>query len=65
MAGAVAVRARRAAVQHCGISPDNKFFVDVYQTHNEPPATQVVDMTGKVVAQLAKSDMTQVRADSV
>ena len=25
----------------CGISPDNKFFVDVYQTHNQPPATQV------------------------
>src|SRR5688500_9473094 len=22
----------------CGISPDNKFFVDVYQTHNVPPA---------------------------
>ena len=27
----------------CGISPDNKYFVDVYQTHNQPPATRVVD----------------------
>lgn len=43
----------------CGISPDNKFFVDVYQTHDVPPATRVVDATGKVVAELAKSDMTK------
>ena len=27
----------------CGISPDNKYFVDVYQTHNTPPATRLVD----------------------
>ena len=25
----------------CGISPDNKYFVDVYQTHDTPPATRV------------------------
>src|SRR6185503_20275152 len=43
----------------CGISPDNKYFVDVYQTHDEAPATQIVDTTGKVVAQVAKSDMTK------
>jgi dipeptidyl-peptidase-4 len=43
----------------CGISPGNTFFVDVYQTHNQPPATQLVDMTGKVVAQVAASDMTK------
>jgi dipeptidyl-peptidase-4 len=43
----------------CGISPDNKFFVDVYQTHDQPPATQLVDMSGKAVAQVAKSDMTK------
>ena len=48
-----------AGAGNCGISPDNKFFVDVYQTHNQPPATQVVDMTGKVVAQIAKSDTTK------
>ena len=44
----------------CGISPDNKYFVDVYQTHNQPPASQVVDATnGKVLSQLGKSDMTK------
>jgi dipeptidyl-peptidase-4 len=43
----------------CGISPDTKYFVDVYQTHDQPPATQLVDMTGKVLAQVAKSDMTK------
>ena len=44
----------------CGISPDNKYFVDVYQTHDDPPATQVVDATsGKVVAQVATSDLTK------
>ena len=44
--------ARRAAVAaapggpaagSCGISPDNKYFVDVYQTHDTPPATRLVD----------------------
>ena len=29
----------------CGISPDNKYFVDVYQTHDMPPATRLVDAT--------------------
>lgn len=43
----------------CGISADNKFFIDTYQTHNTPAATQLVDMTGKVVAQLAKADTTK------
>ena len=43
----------------CGISPDNRYFVDVYQTHDIPAATQVVDGSGaggKVLAQLAKAD---------
>lgn len=43
----------------CGISPDNKYFVDVYQSHNVPPATRLVDAaTGTPVAELAKSDLT-------
>jgi dipeptidyl-peptidase-4 len=41
----------------CGISPDNKYFIDVYQTHDTPPATRVVDAAGKVVAEIAKSDI--------
>jgi dipeptidyl-peptidase 4 len=43
----------------CGISPDNAYFVDVYQTHDTPPATRLVDARGKVVADLAKSDLTK------
>jgi dipeptidyl-peptidase-4 len=44
----------------CGISPDNKFFVDVYQTHNVPPATRLVDAsTGKTIGELAQSDVTR------
>jgi dipeptidyl-peptidase-4 len=39
------------------ISPDNKYFTDVYQTHDQPPATRLVDMTGKVVKELTKSDL--------
>ena len=38
------------------ISPDNKYFVDVYQSHDQPAATRVVDISGKVVADIAKSD---------
>ena len=44
----------------CGISPDNKYVVDVYQTHDTPPATRLVDAaTGKLVAELAASDLTK------
>ena len=48
-----------AGAGSCGISPDNKHFVDVYQTHNTPPATRLVDSAGKVVAELAASDLTK------
>ena len=41
------------------LSPDGKYFTDIYQTHDQPPATRLVDMTGKVVAELAKSDLTR------
>jgi dipeptidyl-peptidase-4 len=48
-----------AGAGSCGISPDNKYFVDVYQTHNTPPATRLVDSAGKIVAELAASDLTK------
>ncbi len=49
-------------VPDTAISPDNSYFIDVYQTHDTPPATQVVDAgNGAVVAQLAASDMSQYR----
>ena len=41
------------------LSPDNKFFTDVYQTHDTAPATQLVEASGKVVAQLAASDLSK------
>ena len=43
----------------CGIAPDNRHFVDVYQTHDSPPASRVVDADGKIVAEIAKSDLTR------
>ena len=41
------------------ISPDNKYFVDIAQTHDVAPFTQLVDMKGKVIETLAKSDLTK------
>jgi dipeptidyl-peptidase-4 len=46
--------------QSCGISPDNKYFIDVYQTHDTPPATRLADaVTGRTIAELAASDLTK------
>lgn len=41
------------------ISPDGKYFIDIAQTHNTPPVTNLVDAKGKVLAELAQSDMTK------
>jgi dipeptidyl-peptidase-4 len=47
----------------CAISPDNKYFIDVYQTHDAPPATRIVDAArGTTVADLAQSDTTKFAA---
>jgi len=47
-------------VTAASISPDNTYFVDVYQAHDRPPASQLADAkSGKVIAQLAKSDTTK------
>ena len=37
-------------------SPDGKYFVDVAQTHDQPPFTTLIDSDGTTVATLAKSD---------
>ena len=59
MAGAAGGRGRGGAGS-CGIAADNKHFVDVYQTHNTPPATRLVDAaSGKVVADVVASDLTK------
>jgi dipeptidyl-peptidase-4 len=39
------------------ISPDGKHFVDIAQTHDIPPFTNLLEHKGKIVAELAKSDM--------
>ncbi|MEB2775853.1 alpha/beta fold hydrolase [Algoriphagus sp. D3-2-R+10] len=41
------------------ISPEGKYFVDVAQTHEIAPITNLMDAKGKVVAELAKSDMSK------
>jgi dipeptidyl-peptidase-4 len=56
--GGGAAAAMRGRGQPCGISADDKYFIDVYQTHDVPPATRLVDASGKVIAELAASDMT-------
>ena len=44
----------------CGVSPDSKYFVDIYQTHDTPAATRVADAkTGQTVAELAAADLTK------
>jgi dipeptidyl-peptidase-4 len=41
------------------LSPDAKFFTDVAQTHDQAPVTRLRDANGKVVAELATSDLTK------
>jgi dipeptidyl-peptidase-4 len=54
------VRLTDPATNHTvNISPDGKYFIDVAQTHDSPPFTRLLDAKGKVVAELAKSDLTK------
>lgn len=41
------------------IAPNLKHFIDIAQTHDKPPVTRLVDDSGKVLAELAKSDLTK------
>jgi len=43
----------------CGLSPDNRYFVDVYQTHDQPASSRVVAVSGKIVADVVKGDATK------
>ena len=44
----------------CGIAPNSKQFVDVYQTHDTPPAARLVDAAdGTIVGDVAASDTTR------
>ncbi|KAA3639377.1 MAG: S9 family peptidase [Bacteroidetes bacterium] len=54
------VRLTDPAFNHSvSLSPDGKYFVDVAQTHDIPPFTNLVNHKGNVVAKLAKSDMSE------
>jgi dipeptidyl-peptidase-4 len=41
------------------VAPDNQHFIDVAQTHDTPPVTQLMDADGNMIAELAKSDTTK------
>jgi dipeptidyl-peptidase-4 len=41
------------------LSPDNRFIVDVFQTHKDPPASRLLDANGKVLKEIVASDMTK------
>ena len=41
------------------LSPDGNHFIDTIQTHDTPPATRLVSLEGKVLAELATSDLTR------
>ncbi|WP_206081978.1 S9 family peptidase [Maribellus sediminis] len=54
------VRLTDPALTHSvSVSPDGKYFIDVAETHDTPPFTQLLDAKGKVVAKLAESDMSK------
>jgi dipeptidyl-peptidase-4 len=41
------------------MAPDGQHFIDVEQTHSSPPVTRLMDAGGKLVDELAKSDVTK------
>jgi len=43
------------------VAPDGKHFIDIAQTHREPPITRLMTTDGKFVAELARSDITKFR----
>lgn len=52
-----------AFAHHVDVSPDGRYFVDVAQTYDQPPFSQVVDVaTGRAVAQLARSDFSKLES---
>ncbi len=58
--GSKDVRLTNPAFNHTvSLSPNGKHFVDVSQTHDTPPITSLLNAKGKVISELAKSDMTQ------
>ena len=50
------------AVHAATLSEDGKYFVDVYSTPQVPPTTVLRDRTGKVITEVAKADITRLKA---
>ena len=48
-----------AFLHQVNVAPDFKHFIDIAQTHDTPPVTRLMDADGKMIAELAKSDMTK------
>jgi dipeptidyl-peptidase-4 len=54
------VRLTDPAFHHTiSLAPDGRHFVDVAQTHDTPAVTRVLDARGKVVAEIATSDVSK------
>jgi dipeptidyl-peptidase-4 len=52
-----------AALTHAAsVSPDGRYFVDVEQAHDRAPASRLRDFDGKLVANVAASDVSQLDA---
>ncbi|QVL31901.1 DPP IV N-terminal domain-containing protein [Telmatocola sphagniphila] len=41
------------------VAPDGKHFLDTIQTHDTPPTARICDLQGKVLVEIAKSDMSK------
>lgn len=41
------------------LSPDGRWIVDVVQTCQDPPVTRLIDLSGKVVKELGRADVSQ------
>ena len=53
------VRLTDPAYNHSvSVSPNGKYIIDVAQTHNIPPVTNLLNSRGKLIKNLYKSDMT-------
>jgi len=58
--GAGDVRLTDPAFSHTvEFAPDGRYFTDVAQTHDQPPITSLRSADGKLVTELAKSDLTK------
>ncbi len=41
------------------LAPNGRHFVDIAQTHDQPPVTRLIDADGRVITELAKSDLSR------